>query len=99
MMIRVWQYDVRADQSAEFEAAYRGDGAWAELFGQGSGFMGVELYTSLDTPGRYLTVDKFESLDAWEEFLLGHRAAYDELDARMEGLTFDERELLSGDAG
>jgi heme-degrading monooxygenase HmoA len=99
MLIRVWQYDVRADGLARFEAAYRGDGDWAALFGQNRGFVGVDLYASVDTPGRYLTVDRFESSDAWNEFLGRHRAAYDELDARMQELTVDERELLSGEAG
>jgi|tagenome__1003787_1003787.scaffolds.fasta_scaffold20537172_2 heme-degrading monooxygenase HmoA len=98
MMIRVWEYDVRADTAADFERVYGADGAWAQLFSCSDGFEGTELFASVTTPGRYLTVDRFRDEASWRRFQVEHREAYLALDARSERLTAGERELAGPDA-
>src|SRR4051812_13326770 len=98
MMIRVWEYDVRAGDTAEFERVYGADGAWARLFSSADGFEGTELFISVSNPGRYLTVDRFRDEASWRRFHVEHREAYLALDAASEALTEAERELAGPDA-
>jgi heme-degrading monooxygenase HmoA len=93
--LRIWKYDVDASRAADFEDAYGPDGAWAQLFSGCDGFLGTELFARVDEPGRYLTVDRFTSAAAWQNFLAELGEAYAELDRRTEGITLDERELAS----
>jgi heme-degrading monooxygenase HmoA len=95
MKVRVWQYDVAQESNAEFEREYGRHGSWVRLFARSDGFLGTELYRSADTPGRYITVDMFDTDADWEQFLADHGAAYRELDARLAGLTLRENELAS----
>lgn len=99
MMIRVWEYDVPADKAADFERVYGADGAWAELFSCSDGFQGTELFASVSTPGRYLTVDRFRDEASWRRFQDEHRQAYLAIDVESEALTAAERELAGPDAG
>jgi heme-degrading monooxygenase HmoA len=97
MMVRVWEYEIVAASTAEFEAAYGADGAWARLFGSAPGFMSSALYRSVDADDRYITVDLFASETAWRHFLRDHVDAYQQLDARTARLTLRERELVAAD--
>ena len=99
MMIRVWEYDVQAAAAAEFERFYGADGAWARLFSSSDGFEGTELFVSVSTVGRYLTVDRFRDEASWRRFQAEHREAYLAMDAESAGLTVRERELAGPDAG
>ena len=99
MMIRVWEYDVPEGSVADFERVYGPEGRWAQLFSSSDDFEGTELFVSLSTPGRYLTVDRFRDEASWRRFQTNHRLAYLELDAESEGLILHERELAGPDVG
>jgi len=43
--------------------------------------------------GVYLTMDFWESRNAYEEFMAGHRAEYEKLDAMGENMTVRERRV------
>jgi len=96
-LTRVWQYDVRGGAEPEFEAAYGAGGSWAWLFATSDGYLGTELFRSLDVPGRYLATDRFVGFAAWHRFLAEHRSAYEQLDAQCAGLTVAEQELAAVD--
>jgi len=70
----VFRYDVRA--AAAFEHAYGPEGEWAQFFRQGRGYVGTELLRDLEEPDRYLVIDRWESTDAYNEFLAAHQAEY-----------------------
>jgi len=74
MIALVFSYDVR--NAAEFEAAYGAGGEWAEFFRQGRGYIGTELLRDVETPGRYLVVDRWDSAEAYNAFVAEHRDAY-----------------------
>ena len=95
VMVRVWEYDVVETSSQEFERVYGPTGDWAQLFSLAEGYVGTELFESVSRPGRYLTVDRFDSQDAWVRFLAEHRDAYLRLDALSARLTLSERELAT----
>ena len=95
VFVRVWRYEVARGCEPEFERTYAPDGAWARLFARSDGFVGTELFASLDRPGTYLTVDTFTDAAAWTSFLERHAAAYAALDRQGEGLTTSESEVVA----
>jgi heme-degrading monooxygenase HmoA len=74
MIALVFSYDVR-DEDA-FERAYGADGEWARFFRQGTGYIGTELLRDVETPGRYLVIDRWESAEAYNAFTSEHREKY-----------------------
>ena len=74
MLALVFSYDVR--DAAAFEQAYGPEGEWAAFFRGGVGYVGTELLRDLETPGRYLVVDRWDSADAYNAFATEHRDEY-----------------------
>lgn len=99
MLVRVWEYEVVADCVADFESAYGADGDWAQLFATESGFRGTTLYRSVAASQRYLTVDLFTDVAAWQRLLRDQGDAYGRLDALTADLTSRETELVAADTG
>ena len=90
---RIWSYFVRPERCAEFEALYGAGGAWAELFAAARGFVSTSLERDRDRPHHYVTLDVWESEDAWRAFRRGMVSDYDALDARGAALTVQEQQL------
>jgi heme-degrading monooxygenase HmoA len=93
MFVRIWRYRVRPGLEARFEAAYGPAGAWVQLFRAGVGYLGTELLQDVATPSVYVTIDRWESRDAWTTFHEAHRDSYESLDRACEGLTTLEESL------
>jgi heme-degrading monooxygenase HmoA len=74
MIALVFSYEVR--DAAQFEAVYGPDGEWAQFFGTAQGYIGTELLHDVETPSRYLVVDRWESPDAYNTFVADHRDEY-----------------------
>ena len=89
----MWEFRPRAGAERQFGEAYGPDGTWARFFALGSGFITTELIRDLKNPGRYLTVDLWASKAAYEKFGEKYAAEYQEIDAKCEALTEQEREL------
>jgi heme-degrading monooxygenase HmoA len=93
MLLRVWQFRVRSDKADEFRSVYGPAGAWAELFRRVAGFLGTELLQSTTEPDTYLTLDRWESAEAWAAFLQAHPEDYAALDQQCDSLTREEVEV------
>lgn len=74
MIALVFVYDVH--DTAAFERAYGAEGEWAQFFRQGQGYVGTELLRDLEQPGRFLVVDRWESSEAYNDFVHEHRDEY-----------------------
>ncbi|MDE3024510.1 MAG: antibiotic biosynthesis monooxygenase [Acidobacteriota bacterium] len=74
MIALVFSYDVR--DAGAFERAYGPNGDWARFFRSGRGYIGTELLRDVETPGRYLVVDRWESAEAYNAFASDHREEY-----------------------
>ena len=74
MIAIVFRYEARHPE--EFKGAYGPEGDWAQFFRQGDGYVGTELLRDVETPGRYLVVDGWESADAYNTFASEHRDDY-----------------------
>ena len=84
------------DRVVAFTTAYAAQGTWGELFGRAAGFLGTELYCDAGRPDRFLTIDRWQNEEDWRSFLHAFGAAYESLDAQLEGLTVAERSLFEG---
>jgi heme-degrading monooxygenase HmoA len=93
MYLILWEFTVRPERAAEFERAYGTNGDWAKLFARSARYRGTELLRDRETAGRYLTIDRWTSGDAYEAFERRWRAEYDALDGKCETLTLTERRL------
>ena len=74
MIALVFRYEVRDPE--EFERAYGPNGEWSQFFRRGHGYIGTELLRDLDEPERYLVIDRWESIDAYNGFLEEFRDEY-----------------------
>jgi heme-degrading monooxygenase HmoA len=95
MYVLIWEYAVRPGREAEFERIYAPRGEWSELFGQGEGYLGTELYRDEENPQRFITIDRWASRGAFERFKQEQGPAYESLDARCEQLCEMETQLGS----
>ena len=96
VFVRVWEYEVPGDRAEAFTAAYAADGAWGELFGRATGFLGTELFRDAARAERFLTIDCWRDEQDWRSFLHAFGPAYESLDARFEGLAVAEQSLFEG---
>jgi len=89
----VWEFTVAPACQSEFEAHYGPDGTWARLFRSADGYLGTDLLRDRENTLRYLTIDRWESREAWLAFRRAHGAEYERLDREFEGLTTREAPL------
>ena len=89
----VWEFVVRAGREREFEEMYGPTGAWATLFSKSPEHLGVELLRDTTTSGRYLTIDRWSSADAFGRLREAHSDECEALDARYQGLTEAEKKV------
>jgi heme-degrading monooxygenase HmoA len=93
MFTTIWEYEVPAGRREAFINVYGAAGRWAILFRRSPGYLGTMLLHDLGDPDRFLTLDRWESRQAYEAFLDASRAEYDALDRETVELTIRERHL------
>ncbi|MFN2433370.1 MAG: antibiotic biosynthesis monooxygenase [Gemmatimonadota bacterium] len=94
-LVVIWSFEVRPERAPEFERAYGPDGDWACLFARSGDYQGTEILHDHQRPGRYLTVDRWSSPEAYDAFHADHAAAYAALDGELGELTVRETPLGS----
>ena len=90
----VWEFLVKPDCEAEFARVYGPQGDWARLFARAREFRGTQLQRDVDEPRRFLTLDSWDSREAYERFLQASHEQYAALDSTAGRLT--EREVKLG---
>jgi heme-degrading monooxygenase HmoA len=85
----VFSYEAR--EPAEFERVYGPEGEWASFFRGARGYVGTELLRDVEQPGRYVVIDRWESEDAYGDFLEAHR---DEIMRRSDESAFHHLQEL-----
>ena len=93
MFIAVWEFQVQEASRVAFESLYGSGGAWVALFRSDPAYLGSELLVSREHPGRYLTIDRWQSAAAYHAFRQPRAQAYAALDAQGDALTAGERRL------
>ncbi len=93
MLVVLWMFEARAGAEEDFARAYGADGDWAQLFRRSPGYVQTELIHDTEIARRFVTIDRWTSREAFEEFKVAWRADYESLDARCKQLTRSERLL------
>ncbi|MCM2314869.1 MAG: antibiotic biosynthesis monooxygenase [Thermoanaerobaculia bacterium] len=93
MLVIIWEYLVSSDHAEAFEQIYSGGGDWAKLFSSSDGYLGTSLLHDATGAGRYLTLDRWSSREAFDAFHAAFPDEYAALDARCQELTENERKL------
>jgi heme-degrading monooxygenase HmoA len=95
MYVIVWEFVVRPEKIDAFVAAYKSDGAWAQLFAQADGYIGTELLlaTERDQGMTYVTIDRWQHAEDFTRFQEQFGNEYKALDTELEGMTVSERKM------
>jgi|SRR5271169_3065575 len=89
----MWAFRVKPGSEWEFERIYGPDGDWERLMGQAEGYMDTQLLRDIVEAGRYVTIDSWSTIAAYEEFMADFAAEYEALDGKCESLTEEEESL------
>jgi len=93
MFVALWEYEVKPGREERFEKAYGPDGDWVRLFRSDTHYYQTRLVQDSLRRGVYLTMDFWESREAYKEFMAGHQQEYEAIDAMGEELTLKERRI------
>lgn len=93
MYTTIWQYELAAGQSEKFEAYYGQAGPWVALFRGASGYRETVLLRDVSDSARYVTLDHWDSADAYERFRRDSGDEYARIDSEAAGLTIAEHHL------
>lgn len=93
MLVIIWEYLVAAESAEAFEQIYSSGGEWAKLFASSDGYLGTSLLRDAVGGGRYLTIDRWSSREAFDAFHAAFPGEYAKLDSLCESLTENERKL------
>jgi heme-degrading monooxygenase HmoA len=93
--VRIWQFRVASEKADEFREVYGPDGAWPALFRREMGFLSTELLQSATHPSVFVTIDHWDSPEAWAAFLRAWGDDYAALDHRCDELSMSESEIGS----
>lgn len=91
MYVILWKYKVGTNFKNEFEKLYGNDGDWVKLFQKSPHYFGTELIKNQEF---YITVDRWNSKEKYEEFLSLNKSEFEIIDKKGEALT--ETENLIG---
>jgi heme-degrading monooxygenase HmoA len=89
----IWEFEVSASTEAEFRRYYGPNGSWVELFRRDPAYIEMLLLKDISVPGRYLTIDRWRSLEDYQSFRERVSQQYAALDDICEKLTIRETEL------
>jgi heme-degrading monooxygenase HmoA len=97
MYVILWEFRAKEGREKEFEKVYGAHGDWALLFRRGEGYRTTELWADPGEPRRFITLDRWESREAYESFRRAWRSEFEALDRRCEAMTDREVHLGSFD--
>ena len=89
----LWEFHVAPHSQQDFERHYGTDGSWAMLFRQHPGYISTSLFQDRANPLRYVTIDRWQNIEAYENFRARYASQYDELDQMCQNLTTRETSL------
>ena len=93
MFVALWEFEVKPGCEEKFERVYGAEGEWVKLFLQDSTYRGTRLVKDARRDRVYLTLDFWETREAYENFKKEKRADYQRIDRECEGLTARESRL------
>lgn len=93
MFYIIWEFQVNPNQITEFEEVYGSQGTWAKLFMKSKNYHGTTLIKDNANTNRYLTIDCWSAVSAFDQFVKQFSKEYDELDYLCEQMTLSEKKV------
>jgi len=93
LFVALWEFEVKPGYEEKFEKVYGVDGAWAKLFSRDTEYRGTRLVKDVGRERVYLTLDFWETREAYEKFKKENAAGYDRIDRECEEMTAGEKRL------
>ena len=90
MFLALWEFEVKPGCEEKFVRVYGANGAWAKLFLQDSMYRGTRLVKDTERERVYLTLDFWETREAYEKFKKENTTEYERIDKECEGMTARE---------
>ena len=91
--VYIWEFIVSAEHAGAFERAYGSSGDWVQLFRRATGYLRTELHRDRSQPRRFITIDYWESKEAWEAFRTRFAEEFEALDDECAAWTTHEAEI------
>jgi hypothetical protein len=95
----VWEFDAAPDRVSEFERVYGSAGQWVDFFRRSPDYVSTELFRSLDSPTRFMTLDSWRTRAGYEAFRKAYANEYAAIDESCTRMTAHERILGMVDDG
>jgi heme-degrading monooxygenase HmoA len=89
----LWEFLIEPERLEEFQRHYGPRGTWVGLFRQSPGYLETLLLQDAREPRRFITIDRWESEEAYQSFRARFAREYAELDARCQHFTTRETSL------
>lgn len=93
MFVALWEFEVKPGSEELFEETYGADGAWAKLFSTDAQYRGTRLVKDVERERVYLTLDFWETREAYEKFKKENAAEYERIDRECAGMTMGESRI------
>ncbi len=91
MFLALWEFEVKPGCEERFQSVYGPKGEWVRLFRTDPCFNETRLLRDPAGSNKFVTMDFWESREAYESFKELNHAAYVGIDGRCESLTESER--------
>jgi len=95
MFQTIWEYEVLGEQLSYFIQAYKSDGDWVTLFKKAKGFIHTELIQDTKRTNRFITIDKWDSIESFNNFKMQFKSEYLKMDQICEAFTISENHIGS----
>ena len=95
MFVTLWEFEVKSGSEELFEQAYGPEGEWVRLFRRDARYRGTRLLRDVARERVYVTMDMWDSLDAYEEFREKYAAEYAEIDKTYEEMTNNDKHFAN----
>jgi hypothetical protein len=87
----LWEFEVSRASESAFRQHYGPTGTWARLFRHSPAYIETLLLEDHAVSCRYLTIDRWQSEEAYLAFRSAFASQYEQLDNECEHLTLSER--------
>jgi heme-degrading monooxygenase HmoA len=91
MFLALWEFEVKSGCEDRFQSVYGPGGDWVRLFRTDPQFLETRLLQDPSNPFKYVTLDFWQSRDAYESFKKRNGDAYSVIDNHSDELTVQER--------
>jgi hypothetical protein len=93
LFVTLWEFEVKPGCEELFATIYGPEGEWVRLFRRDTRYLGTRLFCEVGAERLYVTMDCWESREAYEAFRKKWAMEYAEIDGRCEELTVREAKI------